>query len=136
MSNSTRVLLGVVTLAFVGCGGGSSLPQHAGVVFAHVGSADSATGTSHVLTDDGQFFAGFHYGDPQATDWNATIDWRFLKANDAADSYRLKWTFTPSSGATATGSSDVAFDGLASVVVSVNDQLTITIDPLRPQNGG
>ena len=136
MKTTTLLLLGIASFIFVGCDRTRDLPQHAGVVFAHVGSADPATGTSHVLDVTGQFAAGFDYGDASAADWDATINWNFLASNDIMDTYRLNWVFTPASGSSVSGTSDVAFDGTNQSITVVNDQLTITISSPDTKTGG
>ena len=130
MKTTTLLLIGIASILFPGCDSILTQPRHAGIVFGHVGSADSGTGTSNVLAETGHFGVGFDYGEPDAIDWNATIDWTLLASNDRKDTYRLKWVFTPASGSVVSGASDVSYDGTIQSVVVVNDQFSITIDPV------
>ena len=126
----------IAVLLLAGCETTTVTPQFAGVVHARVGPADSETFTSHKLTKNGQFASGFDYGDPNVVDWKATIQWSLLASQNAADTYRLNWIFTPASGASVSGTSDVDYDGKNKVVTVANDQLTITIEPETAQNAG
>ncbi len=136
MKYTRQLLIAIATVVAVGCDRTQALPRHAGVVFAHVGSADSKTGTSSELAETGQCSTGFDYGDASAIDWDATINWKYLTTNDAADCYRLNWDFSPSSGAPESGVSDVSYDGSTQAVAVINDQLTVTIGPSADQDGG
>ena len=136
MNTTHQLLIALVIVVAAGCDRTQALPRHSGVVFAHVGSADSETGTSHDLTEAGQFAAGFDHGDVNAIDWDAMIKWKYLTTNDATDSYRLNWVFSPASGASVSGTSDVVYDGSTKAVVVINDQLTVTISPMDDQDGG
>ena len=135
MRTTTHLLFAIALIVVAGCDGDPPLPQHAGIVFAHVGSASSKTGTSSLLDKTGQLGVGFHYGGAEAIDWEASVNWKFLASTGTTDSYRLSWVFTPVTGEPTSGDTEITYNGNTQSAAVVNDQLTVTIDPIESQTG-
>jgi hypothetical protein len=130
------VLVAMAAGLTVGCGPEKVAQRFAGTFIAHVGSSDSVTSNRADLTPRGRLVAGFDYGDANETDWTATIDWSLLASKTSSDRYQLTWKFVPESGPSVSGISSILYDGKNQAVVRVNEQLSITIDPISTDSGG
>ena len=121
---------GLLTLVIVtGCGRTKAAPRFQGRIVSHVDTYGSGTGSESSLDREGSMSTGFNYGDPAKPDWTSDIKWQFLRQDDGLDVYQIEWTFRPQSGAGASQTRGVSFDGLRSVRVSANQWQTVSIEP-------
>ena len=116
-------------LCFAGCGSETLVPRFSGTVVSHVDSYGSGTGVSSPLSTSGQMVSGFNYGDTTKADWKAKIKWSFLRAEDNADVYRVEIAFNSPNGISSSKVAMLFFDGVTPAKLTVNEQLSISIEP-------
>ena len=122
----------LLTIFLVGCFTASPTARYSGAIVSHVDSYGSGTGGSHQLAASGQMDTGFDYGDTSIENWRASVKWSFLRREGNKDVYTVEWNFKPHGGSSTQQVAELSFDGVTSAVLTVNEQLVISIEPDEP----
>ena len=108
---------------------------HQGTMVTHVYKYQSGMGATEPLAEEGQLKTGYYSYDPQRakSNWNSSVKWNLLESKDGIDTYRLKIKYEPKTGSATTTTHDLAFDGVKTAKVEVNQWLTVSIEPPRTE---